>query len=295
MFFSRPAYDIDLPGRGLLRLGPRTAVMGILNVTPDSFADAGRFVDPGAAVAAAEAMDAAGVDIIDIGGESTRPGAEALTAAEELARVLPVVRRLAGRVGAALSIDTYKADVARAVLDEGVSMVNDISGLRYDRALAEVVAAAGAVLVLMHTRGRSGDMYREAVYDGVAAAVIRELGESIAMATDAGVARDRIVIDPGIGFAKRPEHSFAALTAVPALVAALDRPVLLGPSRKSFLRVALGDREPAGRVWGTAAAVTAGVLCGAHLVRVHDVPEMIDVVRVADAIRASLDVTSHDS
>jgi dihydropteroate synthase len=282
--FPRKIYEISLPGRDDLRLGERTLVMGILNVTPDSFADGGRFLDPQAAVRAAEVLAASQADIIDIGGESTRPGAEPLTGAEEIARVLPVVRQVAARVRIPLSIDTYKAEVARVALEEGVSIVNDISGLRYDPSLAQVVAAAGAALVLMHTRGRSRDMYREAFYGDVARDVTRELEESMARAVAAGVPRSQIIIDPGLGFAKRPEHSYAALTALPTL-ASLDRPILIGPSRKSFLQDALGPRTPEGRAWGTAAAVAAGVLLGAHLVRVHDVPEMVDVVRVVDRLR----------
>ena len=280
----RKIYDLSLPGKGLLRLGERTLIMGILNVTPDSFADMGRHLDPDRAAAAACEMEQQGADIIDIGGESTRPGAEPLTAEEELARVLPVLRRVARRVRAPLSIDTYKTEVARVALAEGVSMVNDISGLRYDPSLAHVVAASGAPLVLMHTRGRSGNMYGGAVYRDVAGEVGREIADSICAAVAAGVARDRIIIDPGIGFAKRPEHSYEALAALPAF-AALDRPILIGPSRKSFLQAALGARAPEARTWGTAAAVAAGVLYGAHLVRVHDVAAMVDVVRVADKIR----------
>ncbi len=258
--------------------------MGILNVTPDSFADGGRFLEPDVAVSAAEDLAASEADIIDIGGESTRPGAEPLTGAEEVARVLPVIRRIVAHVRTPLSIDTYKAEVARVALNEGVSIVNDISGLRYDPSLAQVVAAAGAALVLMHTRGRSRDMYREAVYDDVAVDVTRELEESIARAVAAGVPRTQIIVDPGLGFAKRPEHSYAALTALPTL-ASLDRPILIGPSRKSFLQAAIGHRTPDARQWGSAAAVAAGVFLGAHVVRVHDVPEMVDVVRVADRIR----------
>lgn len=282
--FPRKSYDLPLPGQAAVRLGERTFVMGILNVTPDSFADGGRFFDLAAAEAAARDMDERGADIIEIGGESTRPGARPLTAAEELARVLPVIRRTAGRVRALLAIDTYKAPVARVALAEGVAIVNDISGLQYDPSLAEVVAAGGGALILMHMRGRSREMYQQAVYQDVAREVTRELEESVCAAVSRGVSRDRIIIDPGIGFAKRPEHSFAAIAALPALTA-LDRPILIGPSRKSFLQAALGDRPPDSREWGTAAAVTAGVLYGAHLVRVHDVADMLDVVRVADRIR----------
>lgn len=261
--------------------------MGILNVTPDSFADGGAYLDAGRAVEAGLAMVAAGADILDVGGESTRPGAAAVDAEEERRRVLPVVRALAARAGVPVSIDTYKASVADAALEAGGVMVNDVSGLQYDPALAGVAARHGAALVLMHTRGRSAQMYALAAYDDVIADVARELGTSLQAALDAGVAREAVVIDPGIGFAKRPEHSFAVLTAAahPAFLA-LDRPFLAGPSRKSFLQAALGECPPGERVWGTAAAVTASVLAGAHIVRVHDVKEMVQVARVADKIRA---------
>ena len=282
--FPRKIYDIPLRGKGVMRLGERTLVMGIINITPDSFADAGRFLDPSAAADAIYDLEQQGADIIDIGGESTRPGAEPLPTQEELARVLPVIRRVAGRVRVPLSIDTYKGEVARVALAEGVSIVNDISGLRYDPSLAQVVAAAGVPVVLMHTRGRSREMYGEAAYRDVEDEVSREISESVRAALAAGVRHDRIIIDPGIGFAKRPEHSYAALASLPAF-AALDRPILVGPSRKSFLQAALGERTAEARRWGTAGAVAAGVLYGAHIIRVHDVAEMLDVVRVADKIR----------
>jgi dihydropteroate synthase len=198
--------------------------------------------------------------------------------------VAPVVERLAA-AGAIVSIDTYKAVVAREAIARGAVMVNDVSGLQFDPELAGVVAASGAALVLMHTRGRSREMYREAVYGDVVAEVSTELGQAMERAAAAGVMRDRIVVDPGFGFAKRPEHTYAALAGLYRLAAALGRPVLSGPSRKSFLKSAIGEREPSGREWGTAAAVAASVLLGAHIVRVHGVREMVDVVRVADAIR----------
>ena len=260
--------------------------MGILNVTPDSFGESRPGFDARAAVEAALEMEAAGADIIDVGGESTRPGADAVAAAEEAARVLPVICGLAGRLKVPISIDTYKADVARAAVGEGAAIVNDVSGLRYEPALGGVVAATGAALVLMHTRGRSKGMYDNANYQDVVADVIVELGESIARAIGAGVARERLLVDPGIGFAKRPAHSYGVLAGIPEL-AALDRPILVGPSRKSFLREALEDRPAPERDWGTAAAVTAAVLGGAHIVRVHAVAEMAQVVRVAEEIRKS--------
>jgi dihydropteroate synthase len=282
--YPRKRFDLPLPGGRLLRLGERTLVMGILNVTPDSFADGGLRFDPARAVADGLQMLAHGADILDVGGESTRPGAEPLPADEERRRVLPVVERLAA-AGAIVSIDTYKGVVAREAVARGALIVNDISGLQFDPDLGRAVAETGAALVLMHTRGRSREMYREAIYQDVVGEVTAELEQAMARASGVGVMRDRIVVDPGFGFAKRPEHTYAALAGLDRLAAALDRPVLSGPSRKSFLRAAIGERDPAGREWGTAAAVAASVLLGAHIVRVHGVAEMVDVVRVADAIR----------
>jgi dihydropteroate synthase len=284
VFPARSVHRIPLPDGRTLTLGERPLVMGVLNVTPDSFADAER-LDAAAAVDSALAMIEAGADIIDIGGESTRPGADPVPAGEEMSRVLPVLRGLRDRVSVPLSIDTYKAAVASAAVAEGACIVNDISGLQYEPALAAAVAQTGAALVLMHTRGRSIDMYARARYDDVVGEVGAELRTSMRAAADAGVSRDRIIVDPGIGFAKRPEHSYVLLARVSELATALGRPVLIGASRKSFMREALDDRPPAGRDWGTAAAVTAAVLGGAHIVRVHAVQEMVQVVRVAEATR----------
>jgi dihydropteroate synthase len=269
----------------VLHLGERPLVMGIVNVTPDSFAETRSLLDPAQAVAAALEMEARGADLIDVGGESTRPGATPLSTRDELARVLPVVAGLVGRLRVPLSVDTYKADVARAALEAGASLVNDVSGLRYDPALARVVAERGAAVVLMHTRGRPETMYSGAIYDDVVAEVGAELKASVAFAREAGVAVERILVDPGIGFAKRPEHSYGVLARLSELAEALARPVLVGPSRKSFMRDALEARPAAERDWGTAAAVTAAVLAGAHIVRVHAVNEMVQVVRVAEEIR----------
>jgi len=265
--------------------------MGIVNVTPDSFADGGMHFDVDRAVEAGVRMAADGADIIDVGGESTRPGADPLPEGEELRRVLPVVERLAREIRIPISIDTYKARIAREALECGATIINDISGLQYDPDLGRVAASSGAALILMHTRGRSSGMYDLAVYEDAAAEVARELAEAIARAVRAGVSRDAIIVDPGLGFAKRAEHSYDVLAGLDTL-AALDRPILSGPSRKSFLKAALGEREPSEREWGTAAAVTASVLLGAHIVRVHGVREMVDVVRVADRIRAGAQVNS---
>lgn len=257
--------------------------MGILNVTPDSFASAP--LDAEAAVREAVAMVEAGADIIDVGGESTRPGASPVGEEEERRRVIPVVRALARRIEVPISVDTYKASIARAAFAEGASLVNDVSGLQYDPALAEVAASTGAPLILMHTRGRSSEMYSKAEYGDVVAEVCEELSGAVDRATRAGVPREQLVLDPGIGFAKRPGHSYGVLARVGEIAAALDRPLLLGPSRKSFMAEALNHRPPVERDWGTAAAVAAAVLGGAHLLRVHAVAAMVDVARVAEEIR----------
>jgi len=259
--------------------------MGILNVTPDSFADTTSTLDPGDAVEAALRIEADGADLIDIGGESTRPGAEPVSAEVEAARIMPVLNALAGRLRIPVSVDTSKAEVARQAIDAGAGLVNDVSGLGQGPALARVVATSRAALVLVHTRGGPKTMNSEAVYEDVVADVTRELRDRLSIATVAGVPLDRIIVDPGIGFAKRPLHSYGVLAHLPELAAALDRPVLVGPSRKSFMREAVGERPARERDWGTAAAVTAAVLAGAHIVRVHAVAEMVQVVRVAEEIR----------
>ncbi len=281
----RRSYLLQLPTGASLRLGDRTLIMGILNITPDSFAERAPRVDASAAVDLALEMEAQGADLIDIGGESTRPGAAPVTADEELARVMPVIERLAGRLAIPLSIDTTKAAVARAALAAGALMVNDISGLQYDPALGAAAAEAGAPLVLMHMRGRPDTMAARAVYDNPIAEVTAELRAALARAASAGMPVSQTVVDPGIGFAKRPEHSYGVLARLPELAAALDRPLLVGASRKSFMREALGEVPPPARDWGTAAAVSAAVFAGAHIVRVHAVAAMRDVVRVADALR----------
>ena len=280
----RSSFTVPLPHRAPLQLGARTLVMGILNVTPDSFADGGVHFDADRAIEAGLRMVEDGADIIDVGGESTRPGAEPLPEAEELRRVIPVVERLAARVAVPISIDTYKASVARAAVASGASIVNDISGLQYDPNLGGVVAESGAAVVLMHTRGRSSGMYDLANYEDAAVEVAAELRAAIARAESAGIPRTSVILDPGLGFAKKAEHSAAVLARLDTL-RALDRPILSGPSRKSFLKAALGERETGDREWGTAAAVAASILLGAHIVRVHGVRAMVDVARVSDLIR----------
>jgi dihydropteroate synthase len=287
IFPARPPFTIRLPGRAALELGDRTVVMGILNVTPDSFADGGLFLDVDRAVAHACEMVEKGAGIVDVGGESTRPGAAPLVSEEEeLARVLPVIERLAGRVTVPISIDTYKSAVAREAVARGATMVNDVSGLQYDPRLAAVAAETGAALILMHNRGRSKQMYREAAYDDVMGDVLAELRAAMQRAIDAGVRTEAIILDPGLGFAKHAEHTYTALAGLDRLTE-LGRPLLSGPSRKSYLKAALGDQPAAERDWGTAAAATASILQGAHIIRVHNVRAMVDVARVADRIRAA--------
>jgi dihydropteroate synthase len=269
-----------------LELGARTLVMGILNITPDSFSDGGLRLDPARAIDDGLRMVAEGADILDVGGESTRPGADPLPAADEMRRVLPVVEGLARQGVPLISIDTYKSEVAREAVARGAAIINDVSGLLYDKALGRVAADTDAALVLMHTRGRSREMYELAVYDDAVGDVGEELRGAIGRAVEQGVREEAVILDPGFGFAKRAEHSFEVLRGLPAL-AAIGRPILSGPSRKSFLKSALGERLPPEREWGTAAAVAASVLLGAHIVRVHGVREMVDVVRVADRIRSS--------
>jgi dihydropteroate synthase len=285
VFAARARFRIPLPTGGDLHLGERTLVMAILNVSPDSFAETStaRVVD--AFVARALQMEADGADIIDVGGESTRPGAELVSAEVERDRVMPVVEALAGRLRIPLSIDTSKSTVASAALSAGAAMVNDVSGLHRDPELPHVVAGAGAALVIMHGRGTPTTMNVEAVYDHLMADVATELRDSVSLATAAGVPIERIIVDPGVGFAKRPSHSYGVLARLPELAAALGRPILVGPSRKSFMREAVGGRPAPERDWGTAAAVAAAVLGGAHIVRVHAVTEMVQVVRVAEEIR----------
>src|SRR5688572_18874633 len=281
----RRRFTLTFPDGRSLALGDRTLVMGIINTTPDSFSDGGALADPQRAIDAGVQMVEDGADLLDVGGESTRPGAEPLAEAEERRRVLPVVEGLAGRVKVPISIDTYKASIADAALTAGASIVNDVSGLRYEPALAPVVARHQAAIVLMHTRGRSRDMYKQAVYHDVIDEVLDELRVSIAFATGAGIARDRILVDPGLGFAKEPAHTYEALARLHEF-AELGRPLLAGPSRKMFLTRPLGrDIPAAARDWATAAAVSAAVSGGAHIVRVHAVRELAQVVRVSDEIR----------
>lgn len=261
----------------------RVLIMGVLNVTPDSFSDGGHYQSADAAVARAEAIEAEGADLLDIGGESSRPGARPVSLDEELARVLPVVSALAGRIRIPISVDTTKAEVAKRALDAGAAVINDVSALRGDPGMADVVARSRAGLILMHMQGTPATMQDHPAYDAVVEEVRDFLRARIDAAVAAGIVRERIAVDPGLGFGKTGEQSLALMNGL-AVFQALGRPIVIGPSRKSFVGAVL-ERPVHEREWGTAAAVAAGVLQGAHVVRVHAVAQMKDVARMAHAVR----------
>jgi len=271
-------------------IGQRTLIMGILNVTPDSFSDGGQFFTLDSAVARAEQMIAEGADIIDVGGESTRPGGEPVSIEEEIERVVPVIEALAVRTGTPLSVDTTKSEVARAALDAGAAIVNDISALRFDFYVADAVARAGAGLVLMHSRGTPATMHRLPPVADIMEEVTHSLRASINMAERRGVKRDSIVIDPGIGFGKSQEQNLELIAKLDQLIDAFpDYPLLIGTSRKSFIGRILSDENgtpaPAeDRLHGTMATITAAILHGTHIVRVHDVKAAVETIRVAESI-----------
>jgi len=278
-------------GRRLFAWGQRTYVMGILNVTPDSFSGDGLAGDPEAAVAQGLRLAAEGADIVDVGGESTRPGAAPVPVVEELRRVLPVIERLAQAVDVPISIDTYKAEVARQALAAGASLVNDVWALRADPALAAVVAAAGVPIILMHNRSRPPWMARTAggdehqrggEYGDLMADICRELQESMELARQEGIAEEKIIVDPGLGFGKSKEQNLEIMDRLGELQS-LGRPILVGPSRKATIGLVL-NRPPEQRVEGTAAAVAVCITRGADIVRVHDVRPMVLVARMTDAI-----------
>jgi dihydropteroate synthase len=272
---------------GTLQLGKRTLIMGVLNITPDSFSDAGKFFDVKQAVAQALAMQRDGADIIDIGAESTRPGSHGISAAEELRRLLPVLEALRGKLKIPISVDTQKSAVAEIALGAGAQIINDISGLRSDPGLARVATKFRAPLILMHMRGNPRTMQKGPFARDVLKDVTQGLRRSIAVARKAGVAKSQIVIDPGIGFGKSFSQNYELLAKLPEL-AKLDFPLVVGTSRKGFLGATLakhGKPAPADqRLWGTAATVAASILNGAHIVRVHDVAEMAQVARVTDSL-----------
>lgn len=277
----RPNFTLSLPGRTIL-LGPRTIVVGVLNVTPDSFSDGGQNFDPVQAIERALEMQAEGADIIEVGGESTRPGATPLSIDDELARVGRVLKVLASRLRIPIATDTYKSEIARAAVDLGAAIINDVSALRFDPAIAEVAAKTGAALVLMHMRGHPATMQKLPPSPDIFAETDHDLNTAIERAASRGVRLEQMVIDPGIGFGKTLEDNLAIINH-------LDRfgrfglPLMIGTSRKSFIGRLTG--QPAGeRLLGSAASVAIAISRGAHMIRVHDVKEMVEVARVTDAI-----------
>jgi len=279
---------------GTLPIGERTLVMGILNITPDSFSDGNQFLSPANAIAHAETMISEGADIIDVGGESTRPGGEPVSAEEEIARVVPVIGELVKRTTIPISIDTTKSEVARGALDAGASIVNDISALRFDFHVADAAAQSGAGLVLMHSRGTPATLHRLPPVADIMSEVTSSLRASINMAERRGVRRDSIVIDPGIGFGKSQEQNLELIAKLDQLSAAFpDLPVLVGTSRKSFIGRILSDAEgkPAEsdeRLHGSIASIVAAVLHGAQIVRVHDVKATVDALKTIHAISSAV-------
>jgi dihydropteroate synthase len=282
----RRKFKLPLPSRTLV-LGERTLIMGVLNVTPDSFSDGGLFFDPEAAVARAIAMQAAGADIIDIGGESTRPGSSGISADEELRRTIPAIEGLRSKISIPISVDTNKSEVAEAAAAAGAEILNDVTALRNDPRIAEVARRRKLPLILMHMRGEPATMQNKPFARDVLRDVAQGLRQAVAIARRAGVAKSHIILDPGIGFGKSYEQNCELLARLPEL-ARLGFPILVGTSRKSFIGGALKSesriRHENERIWGTAASVAASILQGAHIVRVHDVAEMAQVAQVSDAI-----------
>ena len=262
----------------------RTYITGILNVTPDSFSDGGQYFDEDKAVRRAIQMVEDGADIIDIGGESTRPGADPVTIKEELRRTVPVIKSVVKHVRIPISIDTYKSEVAQRALDAGAAIINDISGLNFDPEMARVAAQGGVPVIIMHMKGKPKNMQKNPVYHALIPEICTHLKEGIKRAVDAGISADKIIIDPGIGFGKTFEHNLEIIHNL-AEFKILGKPVMVGPSRKAFLGKILGDVSSEKRLEGTAAAVAISIMNGAHMIRVHDVREMVKVAKVADAIK----------
>ncbi len=287
---GRRAYTLKA-GRRRIVLGEITRVMGIVNVTPDSFSDGGRFFSTERAIAQGKRLADEGADILDVGGESTRPFSDPVSEEEELARVIPVIRGLVDITDLPISIDTNKASVARAAVEAGATMINDVGALRLDPEMAPVAAAAGVPVILMHMLGTPKTMQRAPVYDNLFAEIGAFMQNAVQRAVDAGVDRSQIVVDPGVGFGKTVDHNLLLLRHL-GMFAALDAPVLVGPSRKAFIRRLLkpegcDDISPDLPVvaTGTQAAVAAAALAGAHIVRVHEVAETVATLRIIDAIR----------
>jgi dihydropteroate synthase len=267
-----------------LDFSQKTYIMGILNVTQDSFYDGGIYFDTSKAIKRAIQMVEEGADIIDIGGESTRPGSESITIEEELRRTIPVIKTLKKEIPIPISIDTYKSEVAQKSLDAGASMVNDISGLRFDARMPGVVSEYKVPVVIMHIKGRPKDMQENPVYEALIQEIMDYLRTGIKLATQSGVSGDMIIIDPGIGFGKTFNHNLEIIKNLHEFTL-LEKPVLIGPSRKAFIGKILGDAPVTDRLEGTAVAIAISILNGANIIRVHDVKEMVRVAKVADAIK----------
>lgn len=280
--FRRAKFKLRLPSR-TLTLGERTLVMGVLNVTPDSFSDGGKYFEARAAVARALEIEQAGADLIDVGGESTRPGSHPISTEEELRRVIPVLESLRGQLNIPISIDTSKPEVAEEAAAAGAEILNDVSALRAGPRMAEIARRRKLPLILMHMRGEPSTMQKQPFARDVLRDVSSGLHRALAVARRAGVPPSQIVLDPGIGFGKSAAQNCELLARLPEL-ARLGCPLLVGASRKKFIGRMLGGAVASERVWGTAAAVSAAILAGAHIVRVHDVAEMAQVARIADAI-----------
>jgi len=258
--------------------------MGILNVTPDSFADGGLYFDKSSAIERAYQIVEEGADLIDIGGESTRPGSEPISIKEELIRTIPLIEAISKKIKVPISIDTYKSEVAKVALDAGASMVNDISGLRFDPRMPDVVSEYKVPVVIMHIKGKPQDMQQNPVYDALIPEIIDYFRMGIKIATGAGISEDKIIIDPGIGFGKTFAHNLEIINNLYEFTL-LEKPILIGPSRKAFIGKILGDVPATERLEGTAAAVSISIINGANVVRVHDVKEMVKVAKVADAVK----------
>ena len=287
---ARRSYTLQAGSRRIT-LGPATRIMGVVNVTPDSFSDGGRFFSADRAVAQAERLAEEGADILDVGGESTRPFSDPVSEEEELRRVIPVIRSIAARLDVPVSIDTNKAAVARAAVEAGATVINDIGALRLDPEMARAAAETGAALVVMHMLGTPKTMQQAPSYEDLFGEIGVFLKAAVDRAVDAGVPRSQVVVDPGIGFGKTVSHNLLLLRHVGAF-SELDAPILVGPSRKAFIRKLLkpadvGDISPdlPQVATGTQAAAAAAALAGAHIVRVHDVAETAATLRIVDAIR----------
>jgi dihydropteroate synthase len=278
----RPDLNVDA-GRYNLALSTRTYIMGVLNVTPDSFSDGGRFFDCDNAVQHAVDLAAYGADIIDIGGESTRPGAGEISVEEELDRVIPVLEAISGRINIPISIDTRKARVAESAIKAGAVVVNDVSALKADPYMATVIARYEAAVILMHMRGTPSNMQDEPRYRNVMKEILSELKVSMEIGRGAGIKEKKMIIDPGIGFGKTVNHNLEILNRLEELTA-LGRPICVGTSRKSFIGKVLGKADTADRLAGTLATCTIAVMNGANILRVHDVREALQASRMADSV-----------